>query len=557
MIKKLLTILTLSVMGILYGFGFSSSTFAFSSSSSAVHASSNDEEKKLVRLAVMSFVNQTGSKNYEYLSGSLSEDIKKNIKKMFSYQKTSQKENERALKEILKSKGKKKKHLNLADIRDLSKKQNIDAVIYGDFNAYQKRRSSVSRIIIQPKLYLRFFDKLITLKSVRNRLDSSIFNVTKKASSIILNKINELVELHVTLKSTVMVTQVCGGKSDLCAGGSEARQKGERLLKQEISRLKVYLNASFEGDISELFEYLKQNPAVKPPKKLKKNTLLNWRIDNKIGNLVRFKLKGADVAVFINQKGGKQTKVIYSLASSGKSDAEIKKELDKAYTKISSTLKKGAQSKAALYMEDFTLGWDLAYLEVGLAAGSGLAFFPNASPLLMRMSPFIRFSPGILAENHNIDFLSDFTHPFLKSIIFDLSFGIGQTLPDNTDDIRDDAGGVWLNQFALQIYSASLGVGYAYIFKMRMRVLAGVAFAYYLSLSDTNFVETTVQLNKSESRLIYAPALSMNTAFQYLWLSHLSLGLRLEYMHYFGNSLSGGGSNISQIGLLLETAYVF
>ena len=96
----------------------------------------------------MDFVNQTGSKNYAYLSNSLSADVKKNIKKKFNYQKTSHEKNEQVLEKILKSNRKKKTpvhasvKLNIADIRELSEEQNLDVVIYGSFDIQQRRRRS-------------------------------------------------------------------------------------------------------------------------------------------------------------------------------------------------------------------------------------------------------------------------------------------------------------------------------------------------------------------------------------------------------------------------------
>ena len=332
--------------------------------------------------------------------------------------------------------------------------------------------------------------------------------------------------------------------------------------------MKVHLKDSFGGNVvRELSEYLSQNPKVKAPRKLKKNTLLDWRIDNNIENLIRVKLKEDDVRVFINQKGGKQTKTSYPSSTSGKSEEEIKKALDKAHAKVTSVLRESVQGKSSLYQEDFIPNWDSTYLEAGLVAGSGLTFLSNASPLLIQAGVFVRISPGALSENYDIDFLSDFTHPLLKPILFNFSFGFTYTLPASVDVLRDAAGGVLTeaiqNNFAFQIYSLSLGAAYSYTFQKRMRLLTGVSLAYYLSPAKANLSGnvTTEGLNinvgRASSRLAYAPAFLVNTAFQYLLFSYLSLGSWIEYTHYFGSSFLGSSSNFSQISLNLEVAYVF
>ena len=209
-----------------FAFSWSGNLFAFASSDTL------RKDKNLVRLAVMGFVNKTGSKNYKYLSVSLSEDIKKNVKKKFNYRKSSQIKNENTLKKILKSKGKKRINLTLSDIRDLSEEQDLDAVIYGDFNV-QHRKRKTDLVVIQSKLYLRFFDKLIALKPAQNSLDSTVFNVTEEASFIVLNKINDLVKLHITFKTTVIVAQFSDDADNSDGGGKESVKTMEARKKKK------------------------------------------------------------------------------------------------------------------------------------------------------------------------------------------------------------------------------------------------------------------------------------------------------------------------------------
>ena len=521
---------------------------------------SKKKTENLVRVGVMNFIDKQGAEDYAWLSGGLAQAIGKSFRTKFNYQKTSSEANERALLRILKEEGKEKKNLTLTDIQELSKRQNLDVVIYGHFYGLHEKGAKISTVFIQPKLYLAFFEKAISLDEATNPLDSSVFDVTDKVSSIVVEEIGRLTDLQHTLPLTVLVPQVVSQDASNTRDTREAEDP-KKLLDGELKRLKKYLKDKFQGDILTLTEYLNRTPKSSPPRNMRQKTLSDWKRHNSIKNLVKVivKIKGNQVEVSLSSGKGVQTKVVYPSASSGKSGEEINQEIDKAYSKIGSVLKDSAVSKLSLYKENFDLGWGLVYLEFGLAAGSGLTFLSNASPLTIQARAFLRLSPGALTENHNIGFLNDFTHPVLRPLVFNFAFGFGHTLSVHKQGLDDGADGLWSHDFSLNVYSLSLGASYSHIFFKRMRILAGLGFSYYFSDATSSFVKNEIQTgvnpNQNVRELIYAPALFVSTNFQYLLLSYLGLGAGIHYTHYFGNT-SESSPNVSQISLFLEVAYV-
>ena len=83
---------------------------------------------------------------------------RQNKKKNFIYRETSREQNEKSLSKILKSKNKKRVELNLFDIRELSREENLDVVLYGAFKTKSRKKKS-DMILVQLKVYLRFFDQ--------------------------------------------------------------------------------------------------------------------------------------------------------------------------------------------------------------------------------------------------------------------------------------------------------------------------------------------------------------------------------------------------------------
>ena len=381
-----------------------------SSQASSSNAAKSAEKKKLVRVAVMNFADQKGSVDYEYLSTSLSEAIEKTLRKKFAYERTSSRNNEKTLKKILKEKGKKKKDLDQKDIRELGAKQDFDVIVYGHFSARYQKKADASVIVIQPKLYLRFFKEVIILDEVTSLIDSSIFNVVDAVSAILFEEIAYLINLQRTLESTVLVGVAPKG----------AMQKKE--LQTEVERLKEYLEDHFKGNILELSEYLEENEKIKPPESLKTKAILNWKAQHKIQNLIEIRMFKKRAAITVNKRiKGKEVKsllVSYPYDSSTASDQQTQTSKDavkRAYAQISSDLG-GSKTKPLLYKSSFNRGWNNTYLELGLGAGAGISIFPDSISFSPQLTGFCQTLPGLLSEEKDIGFFKRLHASFSEAV---------------------------------------------------------------------------------------------------------------------------------------------
>ena len=190
-----------------------------------------------------------------------------------------------------------------------------------------------------------------------------------------------------------------------------------------------------------------------------------------------------------------------------------------------------------------------------LTGGAGLVFLGQDSPLSIHGRAFARFFPGKFAEKDDIELLSDFTHPILKPVFFDLSLGFASFSSEGS--ASDQKNNHFQSNFSSGIYSLSLGAGYSWIFLRRMRLLTGTSFAYYLAPSNSSFTGGAIPTAKEENGLVFGPSFLGYASLHYLWFFHLSLGIRMDYIHYFSQSISESSANNGRVGLSMEVTYVF
>ena len=236
---------------------------------------SEKEDKNLVRVAVMNFVDEKGQKNYAYLAPSISEAVEKSLKKRFVYLKTPSGVNEQTLKSILKEKSQEQKSQNQKNqkqksqnqrksiglnspqttsdtksselkkaVKTLAKRNNLDIVVFGGYYTYQKAGEDTIQIIIKPKLYLSFFGEFITLEEAANPVDSTIFNVTEAVANIIVDKVSALIGFQQALRLAVIAPEYT--RTNQTEGVLKSQrvreQKEQAILDKETERLKEYLD---------------------------------------------------------------------------------------------------------------------------------------------------------------------------------------------------------------------------------------------------------------------------------------------------------------------------
>ncbi len=157
------------------------------------------QQKKdtLVRLAVIDFANRKASKNHDYLSESIPDVIEAKLREIFEYQKISAQKSRRVIKKILRERGKELYSLDHDDIQTFTEETEADLVIYGEYIVIPGvKRGEIDRVSIRPLLYLSFWNKLITLETLLNKIDSSIFEVIQQVGDISLEKIKKIVNLE-------------------------------------------------------------------------------------------------------------------------------------------------------------------------------------------------------------------------------------------------------------------------------------------------------------------------------------------------------------------------
>ena len=517
--------------------------FFWISGISAIYA-----KNALLRVVVLNFFDKRDSGNYDYLAESIANDIRVNLVKSFSYQPASSSKNEKVLKSILKAKQKRKKDLHLSDIRDLCKRRNLDIVIYGSFDGYQKTEEQTTTIVIQSSLYIRVFDEFISLGKVANPLDSTIFEVTQKVASLAIQQVSKLFDLSKKAKLTILIAQL--------SKGLQKNPQLQKRLYEETSFLQESLKNSLTGEITTLSEYLKKS-GIEAPAKQNKTSILKWKQKYKIPNIIRIKLqsKGKFVSVFLHEKRkkkDKQVKFTYTIDES-KSKEVRQKEVDEAIFEIESEI----AETVVLSKENLIRGWSSVALESGLSVNAGLFLLDNVSPFSPTGRAFIRFSPQLLSKKHNIGFLSDFTHPLLKPILFDLAFEFTHAA-SHVDVFRNLSGQAFINDFSLQFYSLALGMGYTYIFNRVFRISLNATLGYYFASSTNQAGSSDDSFSKVSSNFIFGPTVSGKIALHYLITYYVSLGTGLNYSLFFSNALAESTSGrVSRPGMSIEASYVF
>ena len=93
-------------------------------------------DNKPLRVAILDFVDQKGSEDYQYLA-QLSETAESYLSKKYKYDKTSKKGNEKALDGILDSYRLERRELSNEHIVELAKEKDLDVVILATMKLFK------------------------------------------------------------------------------------------------------------------------------------------------------------------------------------------------------------------------------------------------------------------------------------------------------------------------------------------------------------------------------------------------------------------------------------
>lgn len=137
------------------------------------------------RVAIIKYDDKTGSKNFEYMPGSLQEAITKSMHKKFEFIEVDSSKIEPIVAEIrAKNKGK----ITPKEAAEICRRADIDILIYGNFT-FDKANNEIE---IHTDISLGSPDKFRTLPPTENRVDATIFGAADKVAGDITAEITKV-----------------------------------------------------------------------------------------------------------------------------------------------------------------------------------------------------------------------------------------------------------------------------------------------------------------------------------------------------------------------------
>jgi hypothetical protein len=185
----------------------------------------------LARVAILTFEDRTGTKNYGYLPQSLTEAVDKSLQKKFQYVREDPAQSDAAFKTL---------NLNASmtpsAAADFARRQGYDIVIYGSFalDATTATDGGKSVVVVSTAVAFRNAEKFRKLRDRANPADATIFSLAEKVADDI-----------VTEMTTVAKEQA---KDEKPAGESgKLELKKESKTPWEEKRRLLSLEAGFTG----------------------------------------------------------------------------------------------------------------------------------------------------------------------------------------------------------------------------------------------------------------------------------------------------------------------
>lgn len=163
------------------------------------------------RVAILLYQDKTGTKNFEYMPGSLKEAITESMHQKFEFAEVDSTKVDPVVAQIrAKSKG----VIGAKEAAEICRKADVDILIYGDFT-YNKEAEEIE---IHTNISLGSTDKFRLLPAVENRVDSTIFQAADKVATDIVAEITKV----------ALEQQQAKGKAELDKKGKTTLDKTEK-----------------------------------------------------------------------------------------------------------------------------------------------------------------------------------------------------------------------------------------------------------------------------------------------------------------------------------------
>ncbi|AFM11903.1 hypothetical protein [Turneriella parva] len=155
-------------------------SLALTSASAAAPTTAAAKPNALATVALPTYIDATGSKNYGYLAGSLTDAIDASMQQKFDYARADKNAVERETKKLWRP-GK----IPLdADVKQIAILTRSDYVIVGSYSLSQNKKEIIfsTRVYIAP-------DRFITVPEISNAVDATLFDATNRVATEIVRAI--------------------------------------------------------------------------------------------------------------------------------------------------------------------------------------------------------------------------------------------------------------------------------------------------------------------------------------------------------------------------------
>lgn len=159
--------------------------FAAKKGSKAAKAAPETASAEAARVAILLYEDKTGTKNFEYMPGSLKEAITNSMHEKFEFNEVDAAKVAPTAEQIKK---KNKGVIGAKEAAEICRKTDIDILIFGSFTFNEAANS----IEISTNISLGSTDKFRTLQPVQNKVDSTIFGAADKVATDIVAEITRI-----------------------------------------------------------------------------------------------------------------------------------------------------------------------------------------------------------------------------------------------------------------------------------------------------------------------------------------------------------------------------
>jgi hypothetical protein len=191
----------------------------------SVALSAAEKKDTLAKVAVLNYINNTGSKNYEWLQRSLGDAVFESMRAVFDFNRIKPNDAE----DIAKRRLRPGKNASSGDISYIAEKTGADIVVFGEYD-YDKTSNS---ILIKTKIYHGTRNSITGEIKTESKADNTLFQVLDKVAGEIV------VHISVVAKEDIARMLESASKEEKAKKAALANQRGKITL-QSAESLKTF-----------------------------------------------------------------------------------------------------------------------------------------------------------------------------------------------------------------------------------------------------------------------------------------------------------------------------